>query len=140
MNEVRAFLKDLQSSVQYWAETLRQVAHIYNRLTSLPLKFKSSHESLLEEVPNSSEIRLLGCAAYLFRQKEMRYAKPSDYSNLGIKIGTRNGLFRSIFQGVNKVIKSRHVPLDKTVFPRKRHETVYTYISDVKDSASNKNE
>lgn len=74
-------------------------------------------------LPNNPSIRKFGCPAYLHTHKERGPSKLADHAQLGIYLGTRNGLFRIHLWKQNRVVEANHVNFDETWYPRQKKDT-----------------
>lgn len=112
-----ALLAQSHLPLHFWDDAFTTAIYIINRIPSKLLKYQSPLEVLYGHKPNYSRLRVFGCLCYPYlrpfnkHKLEFRSAAGTflGYSNQykGYKALLRNG----------KLVVSRHVVFDETVFP-----------------------
>lgn len=72
LNKTRGLLKGASMDKGYWGEALRYATYVFNRTSTNSLQGKSPHEALLGNVPDNSQLRVLGYGANGFVHREKK--------------------------------------------------------------------
>lgn len=82
---------------RYRREAVMYDADLYNRIGIDGPGVTTPHESLLKHQPNNSRIRIFRCTRYVHRNNAVRSSNFDNHVELGIYLGTREGLISVIF-------------------------------------------
>lgn len=97
MDNVGLLSKEITLDGRLSREPIFYATFPHNFLLSSELKFKTSSQPLLWELPDSLSIRKFDCTAYLHQQKSARPSKLKDHPNLGAYLEIWNNCFESNF-------------------------------------------
>jgi len=70
--DISAMLYEAKLPPSLWGEALNAQIHIWNRLPTSTLKGMTPHEAWFKRKPDVSHLRVWGCLAYVFIQKDKR--------------------------------------------------------------------
>ena len=70
--DISAMLYEAQLPPSFWGEALAAQIHVWNRLPTSSLKGMTPHEAWFKRKPDISHLRVWGCLAYVFVQKDKR--------------------------------------------------------------------
>ncbi|GJW50280.1 ribonuclease H-like domain-containing protein [Tanacetum coccineum] len=120
----------------FWVEALNVATHLLNFLPSTAINNEIPYTRLFGTNPDYSLLRTFGCLCYPHldtNHKLEPHATPSIY--LGQASNHRG--YRCLDLKTNKIIISRHVTFDETVFPYGSTQTAlpptYTFLDDIPD-------
>ena len=102
----------------YWVEGLHTATYLLNRLPTKTLEFATPHFALFGSHPSYSHLRVFGCACYPNMSATAPH-KLSPRSTLCVFLGysSNHKGFRCLDLSSNRIIISRHVTFDETIFP-----------------------
>ncbi|GBM35607.1 Retrovirus-related Pol polyprotein from transposon TNT 1-94 [Araneus ventricosus] len=117
----RCLLSEANLPQRFWAEAAMTATYLQNRLPTKP-KGKTPYELWTNRKPNLSHIRVFGCKAYAYIQKQKR-GKLDSKSVEGIFLGYdyRSKGYR-IYLGDNKIMISRTVKFIENPLPYAKKE------------------
>ncbi|GBN19276.1 Copia protein [Araneus ventricosus] len=117
----RCLLSEANLPQRFWAETAMTATYLQNRLPTKP-KRKTPYELWTNHKPNLSHIRVFGCKAYAYIQKQKR-GKLDSKAVEGIFLGYdyRSKGYR-IYLGDNKIMISRTVKFIENPLPYDKKE------------------
>ncbi|GJZ66253.1 ribonuclease H-like domain-containing protein [Tanacetum coccineum] len=115
-NVVRSLLFQARLPPEYWVEALLTTAYLLNILPSTSINNDISYTKLFNKPPSYTHLRTFGCLCYPYTFPPHKLAPrttPSIF--LGYPYNHRG--YRCLDLNTNKIIISRHVTFDETVFP-----------------------
>ncbi|PWA35905.1 ribonuclease H-like domain-containing protein [Artemisia annua] len=115
-NLIRTLLFQANLPPTFWVEALNMAVHLLNILPSTAISNEIPYTRLFGQNPDYSFLRTFGCLCYphLYPNHKLEpRATPSIY--LGQASNHRG--YRCLDLNTNKIILSRHVTFDETVFP-----------------------
>ncbi|GBL73175.1 Copia protein, partial [Araneus ventricosus] len=117
----RCLLSEANLPQRFWAETAMTATYLQNRLPTKP-KGKTPYELWTNHKPTLSHIRVFGCKAYAYIQKQKR-GKLDSKAVEGIFLGYdyRSKGYR-IYLGDNKIMISRTVKFIENPLPYAKKE------------------
>ena len=117
-NIVRSLLFQASLPTFYWVEGLHTATYLLNRLPTKTLEFATPHFALFGSHPSYSHLRVFGCACYPNMSATAPH-KLSPRSTLCVFLGysSNHKGFRCLDLSSNRIIISRHVTFDETIFP-----------------------
>jgi hypothetical protein len=71
-DDISAMLYEAQLPPSLWGDALNAQIHVWNRLPTSSLKGMTPHEAWFKRKPDVSHLRIWGCLAYVFIQKDKR--------------------------------------------------------------------
>ncbi|MCP3666926.1 MAG: transposase family protein, partial [Gammaproteobacteria bacterium] len=86
-NLMRAMMKTTQVPREYWPLALENAAYLFNRTPHTSLEYKTPLEVGTKETPDTSNVRVFGCKAYVQVPKSQRQGKLNDTAWVGIMVG-----------------------------------------------------
>ncbi|GKD15806.1 ribonuclease H-like domain-containing protein [Tanacetum coccineum] len=135
-NLIRTLLFQANLPPTFWVEALNVATHLLNFLPSTAINNEIPYTRLFGTNPDYSLIRTFGCLCYPHLDTNHKLeprATPSIY--LGQASNHRG--YRCLDLKTNKIIISRHVTFDETVFPYGSTQPVlpptYTFLDDIPD-------
>jgi len=104
----------------WWEFTLDHATHVYNRTPICRLNWQTPIQLLYGECPTVDNLRVFGCAAYVFIPAEVRQNKLAPKSKLMTYLGTHPGGKGWIFmRGPNNVVfAAAQATFDESMFPK----------------------
>ncbi|GJU59958.1 ribonuclease H-like domain-containing protein [Tanacetum coccineum] len=115
-NVVRSLLFQARLPPEYWVEALLTAAYLLNILPSTSINNDIPYTKLFNKPPSYTHLRMFGCLCYPYTFPPHKLAPrttPSIF--LGYPYNHRG--YRCLDLNTNKIIISRHVTFDETVFP-----------------------
>ncbi|GJX97393.1 ribonuclease H-like domain-containing protein [Tanacetum coccineum] len=115
-NVVRSLLFQARLPPEYWVEALLTAAYLLNILPSTSINNDIPYTKLFNKPPSYTHLRTFGCLCYPYTFPPHKLAPrttPSIF--LGYPYNHRG--YRCLDLNTNKIIISRHVTFDETVFP-----------------------
>ncbi|GJR36827.1 ribonuclease H-like domain-containing protein [Tanacetum coccineum] len=115
-NMIRTLLFQAYLPPTFWVEALHMAAYLLNILPSTAINNEIPHTLLFETTPNYVDLRVFGCPCnpYLHTNHKLEpWATPAIF--LGYP--TNHCGYRCLDLNTNKIILSRHVTFDETIFP-----------------------
>ncbi|GJR21033.1 ribonuclease H-like domain-containing protein [Tanacetum coccineum] len=135
-NLIRTLLFQANLLPTFWVEALNVATHLLNFLPSIAINNEIPYTRLFRTNPDYSLLRTFGCLCYphiYTKHKLEPRATPSIY--LG-QASNHHG-YRCLDLKTNKIIISRHVTFDETVFPYSSTKPAlpptYTFLDDIPD-------
>nr|GEW03573.1 retrotransposon protein, putative, unclassified [Tanacetum cinerariifolium] len=114
-NVVRSLLFQARLPLEYWVEALLTVAYLLNILTSTSINNDTPYTKLFNKPPSYTHLRTFGCLCYPYTFPPHKLAPRTTPSIiLGYPYNHRG--YRCLDVNTNKIIISRHVTFDETVF------------------------
>ena len=71
-DDITAMLSESHLPASFWGEALSAQIHVWNRLPTSSLKGITPFEAWFKRKPDVSHLRVFGCLAYVFIQKDKR--------------------------------------------------------------------
>ncbi|GJS94229.1 ribonuclease H-like domain-containing protein [Tanacetum coccineum] len=115
-NVVRSLLFQARLPPEYWVEALLTTAYLLNIIPSTSINNDIPYIKLFNKPPSYTHLRTFGCLCYPYTFPPHKLAPrttPSIF--LGYPYNHRG--YRCLDLNTNKIIISRHVTFDETVFP-----------------------
>ncbi|GJS87404.1 ribonuclease H-like domain-containing protein [Tanacetum coccineum] len=139
-NLIRTLLFQANLPPTFWVEALNMAVHLLNILPSTAINNDTPYTRLFEKNPDYSLLCTFGCLCYphLYPNHKLEpRAAPSIF--LGHASNHRG--YRCLELSTKKIIISRHVTFDETVFPYSSHQTTttpttYSFLDDTYDLPS----
>ncbi|GKB61176.1 ribonuclease H-like domain-containing protein [Tanacetum coccineum] len=135
-NLIRTLLFQANLPPTFWVEALNVATHLLNFLPSTAINNEIPYTRLFGTNPDYSLLRTFGCLCYPHLDTNHKLeprATPSIY--LGQASNHRG--YRCLDLKTNKIIISRHVTFDETVFPYGSTQPAlpptYTFLDDIPD-------
>jgi hypothetical protein len=115
---ITSLLSEANLPMQFWAEALAALTHIWNRCPTSALKGKTPYELWFKRKPDVSHLRVWGCLAYVHVQKDKRKGF-SPHMEKGIFIGYPDGYkaWKFYIPSTKKVVISERADFDERYFP-----------------------
>ena len=115
---ISAMLFEAKLLLSLWGEALTAQTHIWNYLPTFSLKGMTPHEAWFKRKPNVSHLRIWGCLAYVFIQKDKRRSLQSHMETcvfVGYPSGYKGWKFYN--PTTRKYITSEQAEFDERTFP-----------------------
>ena len=116
--DISAMLYEAQLPPSLWGEALNAQIHIWNLLPTSTLKGMTPHEAWFKRKPDVSHLRVWGCLAYVFIQKDKRKSLQPHMEKcvfMGYPSGYKGWLFYN--PNTQKYIISERAEFDERIFP-----------------------
>src|SRR5882762_2597585 len=115
---ITSMLSEANLPMQFWAEALLALMHVWNRCPTSALKGKTPYELWLKLKPDVSHLRVWGCLAYVHIQKDKRKGF-SPHMEKGIFIGYPDGYkgWKFYIPSTKKAVISERADFDERYFP-----------------------
>jgi transposase InsO family protein len=115
---ITCFLCEANLPMQFWAEALAALIHIWNCCPTSVLKDKTPHEVWFKKKPDVSHLRVWGCLAYVHIQKDKRKGF-SPHMEKGILIGYPVGYkgWKFYIPSTKRTVISERAEFDERYFP-----------------------
>ena len=117
-DDISAMLYEAQLPPSLWGEALATQIHVWNRLPTSSLKGKTPFEAWFNRKPDISHLRVWGCLAYVFVQKDKRRGLESHMEKcvfMGYPAGYKGWTFYN--PATKKYFISERAEFDERVFP-----------------------
>ncbi|KAJ9546350.1 hypothetical protein OSB04_018893 [Centaurea solstitialis] len=115
-NTVRTLLFHAHLPPTYWVEALHMATHLLNILPSTTINLDTPHHRLFQKHPSYSHLRIFGCLCYPHLVTPHKLApRSSPCVFLGYPSLHRG--FRCLDLSTKRIIISRHVTFDESIFP-----------------------
>jgi transposase InsO family protein len=95
-DDITAMLNESGLPASFWNEALAAMIHVWNRLPTSFLPSSTPHEEWYKKKPDVSHLRVFGCTAYVFIQKDQQ-KKLSSHAQKCIFVGYPPGYFFFFF-------------------------------------------
>ena len=116
--DILAMLYEAQLLPSFWGEALAAQIHIWNRLPTSSLKRMTPHEAWFKCKPDISHLRVWGCLAYVFVQKDKRRSlQPHMEKCVFVGYLSRYKGWKFYNPTTQKYIICEHAEFDEHVFP-----------------------
>ncbi|GKA86229.1 ribonuclease H-like domain-containing protein [Tanacetum coccineum] len=99
----------------FWVETLHMAAYLLNILPSTAINNEIPHTRLFKTTPNYADLRVFGCLCYPHLHTNHKL-EPRATPAIFLGYPTNHRGYRCLDLNTNKIILSRHVTFDETVF------------------------
>ena len=115
---ITALLAEANLPMQFWAEALAALIHVWNRCPSAALNGKTPYEMWFKQKPDVSHLRVWGCLAYVHIQKDKRKGF-SPHMEKGIFIGYPVGYkgWKFYIPSTKRTVISERADFDERYFP-----------------------
>jgi hypothetical protein len=135
-NIIRSLLFQARMPPSYWVEALHTATVLFNILPTKTLGFVSPQFALHGKLPSYDHLRVFGCACYP-NLATTAANKLAPRSTLCVFLGysPHHKGYRCLDRSTNRVIISRHVSFDETLFPfaepsRPVHQADFEFLDD----------
>jgi transposase InsO family protein len=117
-DRITALLAEANLPMQFWAEALAALIHIWNRCPTASLDGKTPWEMWFNKKPDVAHLRVWGCLAYVHIQKDKRTGF-SPHMEKGIFIGYPIGYkgWKFYIPSTKRTIISERADFDERFFP-----------------------
>jgi hypothetical protein len=117
-DDITAMLNESKLPISFWNEALATMVHVWNRLPTSFLPSSTSHEEWYKKKPDVSHLRVFGCTAYVFIQRDQR-KKLGSHAQKCIFVGYPPGYKGWKFYNptTKKFIISECAEFDERYFP-----------------------
>ena len=117
-DDITAMLSESHLPASFWGEALSAQIHVWNRLPTSSLKGITPFEAWFKRKPDVSHLRVFGCLAYVFIQKDKRKALQSHMEQC-VFIGYSSGYkgYKFYNPKTKKTIISECAEFDEREFP-----------------------
>lgn len=117
-NTIRALLFQAHLSPSYWVEALHVAVHILNILPSSAIHNKIPFSILFNKPPKYDHLKVFGCLCFPnLNHSNLHKLSPRSTPCLFLGYPSQHSGYRCLDLKTNKIIISRHVLFDETVFP-----------------------
>ncbi|KAJ9566959.1 hypothetical protein OSB04_002925 [Centaurea solstitialis] len=135
-NTVRTLLFHAHLPPTYWVEALHMAIHLLNLLPSTAINLDTPHYRLYQKHPSYSHLRIFGCLCYPHLTTPHKLApRSSPCVFLGYPSLHRG--FRCLDLSTKRIIISRHVTFDESIFPFRsvtpNDPPSYSFLDDTSD-------
>jgi len=116
--DISAMLYEAQLPPSLWGEALATQIHVWNRLPTFSLKGMTPYEAWFKRKPNGSHLRVWGCLAYVFIQKDKRRSLQPHMEKcvfMGYPSSYKGWKFYNAT--TQKHLISEHAEFDEGIFP-----------------------
>jgi hypothetical protein len=116
--DISTMLFEAQLPPSLWGEALNAQIHTWNLLPTSTLKGMTPHEAWFKRKPDVSHLRVWGCLAYVFIQKDKRKSLQPHMEKcvfMGYPSGYKGWLFYN--PNTQKYIISERAEFDERIFP-----------------------
>src|SRR6266540_6711630 len=117
-DDISAMLYEAQLPPSLWGEALATQIHIWNRLPTSSLKGMTPYEAWFKQKPDVSHLRVWGCLAYVFIQKDKRRSLQPHMEKcvfMGYPSGYKGWKFYN--PTTQKYLISERAEFDERIFP-----------------------
>lgn len=139
-NTIRTLLFQARLAPTYWIEALHTAVHLLNILPSSTIQNKTPYSLLYQKQPTYSHLRTFGCLCFP-NINHSHLHKLSARSTPCVFLGypTNHKGYRCLDLKTRKIIISRHVIFDETIFPSAQTpstpaKNTYTFLEDTETS------
>ncbi|GJV05891.1 ribonuclease H-like domain-containing protein [Tanacetum coccineum] len=115
-NMIRTLLFQAHLPPTFWVEALHMAAYLLNILPSTAINNEIPHTRLFKTTPNYADLRVFGCLCYPHLHTNHKL-EPRATPAIFLGYPTNHRGYRCLDLNTNKIILSRHVTFDETVFP-----------------------
>ncbi|KAJ9566982.1 hypothetical protein OSB04_002948 [Centaurea solstitialis] len=135
-NTVRTLLFHAHLPPTYWVEALHMAIHLLNLLPSTAINLDTPHYRLYQKHPSYSHLRIFGCLCYPHLTTPHKLGpRSSPCVFLGYPSLHRG--FRCLDLSTKRIIISRHVTFDESIFPfgsvTPNDPPSYSFLDDTSD-------
>ena len=117
-DDISAMLYEAQLPPSLWGDALNAQIHVWNCLPTSSLKGITPHQAWFKRKPDVSHLRIWGCLAYVFIQKDRHHSLQPHMEKcvfLGYPSGYKGWLFYN--PKTQKYVISERAEFDEQVFP-----------------------
>ncbi|GJR02822.1 putative reverse transcriptase domain-containing protein [Tanacetum coccineum] len=135
-NLIRTLLFQANLPPTFWVEALNMATHLLNILPSTVIANDIPYIRLYGKDPNYTILRIFGCLCYphLYPSHKL---EPRATPSILLGYASSHRGYRCLDLHTNKIIISRHVTFDETVFPYgstiPKSTSAYTFLDDIPD-------
>ncbi|GJZ44585.1 ribonuclease H-like domain-containing protein [Tanacetum coccineum] len=115
-NLIRTLLFQAHLPPQYWTEALFMATHLLNILPSTAIKNDIPFTKLFNKQPSYKHLRVFGCLCYPYIHSTHKL-QPRSTPCVFLGYPTNHRGYRCLDLATNKIIISRHVNFEETIFP-----------------------
>ncbi|PWA88754.1 ribonuclease H-like domain-containing protein [Artemisia annua] len=115
-NLIRTLLFQAHLPPTFWLEALHMAAYLLNILPSTAITNEIPHTRLYKTPPSYTDLRIFGCLCYPHLHTNHKL-EPRATPSIFLGYPTNHRGYRCLDLNTNKIILSRHVTFDETVFP-----------------------
>ena len=117
-NILRSLLFQASLPPSYWVEALHTATHLLNLLPTKTLSMATPHMALYGSPPSYAHLRVFGCLCYPNMTATASHKlAPSSLPCVFLGYSAHHKGYRCLDTSSNRVIISRHVVFDESVFP-----------------------
>ncbi|GJT31281.1 ribonuclease H-like domain-containing protein [Tanacetum coccineum] len=135
-NLIRTLLFQANLPPTFWVEALNMAIQLLNILPSTAIANDISYTRLYGKDPNYTLLRIFGCLCYHHLYPSHKLA-PRAIPSVFLGFASSHRGYRCLDLHINKIIISRHVTFDKTVFPygstTPKTTSAYNFLNDTYD-------
>ncbi|CAA7060053.1 unnamed protein product [Microthlaspi erraticum] len=138
-NAIRALLFQAKLSPVYWVEALHVAVHILNILPSSSIHNRIPFTTLFNRTPTYTHLRVFGCLCFPnLNHSNLPKLSPRSTPCLFLGYPSQHRGYRCLDLKTNKIIISRHVFFDETIFPAAvtTNNTTSYHFLDIDDEPS----
>ncbi|GJR93546.1 ribonuclease H-like domain-containing protein [Tanacetum coccineum] len=114
-NLIRTLLFQAHLPPTFWVEALHMAAYLLNILPSTAIQNEIPHTRLFKTTPNYTDLRVFGCLCYPHLHTNHKL-DPRATPSIFLGYPTNHRGYRCLDLNTDKIILSRHVTFDETVF------------------------
>lgn len=85
-----SLMNHTRSGHQCWGEGLLHAVYSYMRTSTAVLSMSKAHERLFGGASNNTNMRVSGCAAYVYRHETQTSSKFDSRAEMGVYMGNRD--------------------------------------------------
>ncbi|GKB01676.1 ribonuclease H-like domain-containing protein [Tanacetum coccineum] len=115
-NLIRTLLFQAYLPPTFWVEALHMAAYLLNILPSTTIQNDIPHTRFFKTTPNYTALRVFGCLCYPHLHTTHKL-EPRATPSIFLGYPTNHRGYRCLDLNTNKIILSRHVTFDETIFP-----------------------
>ncbi|GJU27390.1 putative RNA-directed DNA polymerase, eukaryota, reverse transcriptase zinc-binding domain protein [Tanacetum coccineum] len=135
-NLIRTLLFQANLPLTFWIEALNMSTHLLNILPSTTITNEIPYTRLFGKHPDYSVLRTFGCLCYphLYPNHKL---EPRATPSILLRHASNNRGYRCLDLKMNKIVISRHVTFDETIFLYGSNQPAlpptYTFLDDISD-------
>lgn len=117
-NSIRSLLFQAHLTPGYWVEALNVAVHILNILPSISIQNRIPFTLLFQKTPRYDHLKVFGCLCFPnLNHSNLQKLAPRSTPCLFLGYPALHRGYRCLDLKTNKIIISRHVFFDESVFP-----------------------
>ena len=104
--------------LQYWTYAFSTAVYLINRMPTQILSNQSPYQTMFNERPNYSKLKIFGCLCFPWLRPYMPHKlSPRSVPCIFLGYSLTQSAYLCMDQTTNRVYVSRHVKFDETIFP-----------------------